>query len=267
MRLTLWLIGLAATAAPAAVPLPAVPSTHVADLAGVLDAGAAARADDWLTRLEQATAAQVVVLTVPTLDGEPVEEFAVRVFAAWKLGQKGHDNGVLVCIAVKDRKYRIEVGYGLEGVMPDGWCGDVGREMFVPAFRRGRYGEGILAGAAAIATRIAQSAGVDLGGVPQRSVTAPARRRKGTSPAVSFLVFVIVALILSARASARRNCVVRRRFGFWDAIWLGQMLSGGRSRRGWSGGSSSWSNWGGGGGSFGGGGGGSSGGGGASGGW
>src|SRR4029453_10581825 len=95
-----------------------------------------------------------VVLTIPTLDGESVEEYAVRVFAAWKLGQKGKDNGVLVVVAPQDRKMRIEVGYGLEGTLPDVAASRVIRNVMTPAFKNGDFDRGIEDGAAAIVAQL-----------------------------------------------------------------------------------------------------------------
>src|SRR5262245_34845103 len=113
------LFGICAVSADAAPNFP-VPSTHVADYANVIDAATRQNLDGWLTELEQKTGAQVIALTIQSLDGEPIESFTLDLAQnKWKLGQKGKDNGVLVCVAVKDRKYRFEVGYGLEGALPD----------------------------------------------------------------------------------------------------------------------------------------------------
>jgi uncharacterized protein len=97
---------------------------------------------------------QIVVLTVPTLGGESVEEYANRVFAAWKLGQKGKDNGVLVVVAPQDRKMRIEVGYGLEGTLPDVAASRIIRNVMTPAFRAGNFDDGIAQGVAAIVAQL-----------------------------------------------------------------------------------------------------------------
>jgi len=118
----------------------------VVDEAGLLDAG-------WRTRLSDLARAaraqnggagpQLQYLLVKTLDGEPIENYSMRVAEAWKLGTKGRDDGVLVVVAVKDRKVRIEVGGGLEGGLTDAQSGRIIRTAIVPAFREGRYGEGL----------------------------------------------------------------------------------------------------------------------------
>ena len=101
--------------APAVTPaIPAHPSQYVVDLAGVFDAPTEARLNAMLHDLEAKTTAQMVVLTLKSLDGEPIENFSHQTAVKWGIGQKGKDNGVLLTVAVKDHKYRIEVGYGLE---------------------------------------------------------------------------------------------------------------------------------------------------------
>ena len=118
-------------------PLPAKPPQYVVDLAGVLDGPTQARLNDLLRRLEAQTTAQVVVLTITSLDGEPLESFSHQTAVTWGIGKKGKDNGVLLTVAVKDHKYRIEVGYGLEATLPDSLVGSLGRQYLVPNFRRG----------------------------------------------------------------------------------------------------------------------------------
>jgi len=242
------------------------PSTHVADYAGVIKPDVASTLDGWLTELEQKTTAQVIVLTVKSLDGLPIEKFTIELMSRWKLGQKGKDNGVLICVSTGDRKYRIEVGYGLEGAMPDSWCGTIGRQYFVPNFRRGDYSTGIYEASVAIANRVAQEYGVSITGL-----AAPVHRleRRGQAGrALGVLVaIIIVSLVIASRSGRGGPGYRRRRGGFWEAMMIGSMLSGSSRRSsGWGGGS--WGGGGGwGGGSFGGGGGGSFGGGGASGGW
>ena len=99
---------------------------------------------------EQATGDQIAVLTVPTLGGEAVEEYAVKVFESWKLGQKGKDNGVLVVVVPQDRKMRIEVGYGLEGTLTDVAASRIIRNVMTPQFKAGDFDRGIADGVTAI---------------------------------------------------------------------------------------------------------------------
>lgn len=99
---------------------------------------------------EDKTTNQIAVLTIPALDGAGIEEYAVAVFKEWKLGQKGKDNGILVVVAPKDRRMRIEVGYGLEGTMPDGVAGSIIRNVMTPYFKQNDYNKGIDEGVNAI---------------------------------------------------------------------------------------------------------------------
>jgi uncharacterized protein len=240
-----------AAAAHASTPEPpAMPRDYVVDLAGVVRSDVKAQLNGYLLQLEQKTTAQVLVLTVQSLDGQAVEEFAFQTKEKWKLGQKGKDNGVLLVVAVKDRKYRIEVGYGLEGVLPDSLVGTIGREYLVPYFKTGDYGTGIQAGTIAIIRTIATHEGVEITGAAARpSRGAGATRPLGKLQMIFLALFGVAALILFI--THPRQCIL---------LILASQMGG---RGGWSGGGGGF----GGGGSFGGGGGGSGGGGGASGGW
>jgi uncharacterized protein len=129
-------------------------SGRVVDDANILSPGARDRLTAMLKAHEEATTNQIVVLTVPTIAPSSIEEFAVKVFETWKLGQKDKDNGVLVVIVPQDRKLRIEVGYGLEGTLTDGAAGDIIRTWMTPAFKAGNYDKGVEDGVAAIAARL-----------------------------------------------------------------------------------------------------------------
>ena len=116
------------------------------DLADVLPAGREARLEERLAAYERETSHQIVLLTVPSLAGDPIEDFSIRVAEAWRIGHAGLDNGIIVIVAPRDREVRIEVGYGLEGVVPDAIAARVLREHMLPAFREGRMADGIEAG-------------------------------------------------------------------------------------------------------------------------
>jgi uncharacterized protein len=119
------------------------PAGRIADLANVIDASTEADLDRRLDELEQKTTSEIAVVTVLSLDGTPVEDYAVRLFKEWGIGQARSDNGVLVLVAPNEREIRIEVGYGLEGVLPDGLAGEIIREHFIPRFREDDYNGGI----------------------------------------------------------------------------------------------------------------------------
>jgi uncharacterized protein len=234
--------------------IPERPLKYVVDLAGILDDATENRLNGYLQELEQKTTAQLVILTIKNLEGESIEDFAIKIaHDKWKLGQKGKDNGVLFLISVKDRKYRIEVGYGLEGVLPDSLVGSLGRDLLVPYFRKGDYSNGIFATTLAMANEIAMDSGVKINGMPivKRGVQ-PASKGKpaGLFNSIVTIVFLVIMVIL----------FIKNPRLFLMLLLFSSM--GGR-RGSWGGGGG----FGGGGGSFGGGGGGGFGGGGASGGW
>ncbi|MBI5642680.1 MAG: TPM domain-containing protein [Deltaproteobacteria bacterium] len=230
---------------------PASPGDYVVDLAGVLDGKTKSGLSALLRELEEKTTAQVVVLTVKNLQGESIEGFSISMVEKWKLGQKGKDNGALIAISLDDRKYRFEVGYGLEGALPDSLSGSIGREYLVPNFKRGDYATGISLASIEIARLIAKSHGVELDGL--KTARAGRKGTSGKKLIMLVLVFIILGLfsILSGKASMVRGRGGRGHGGGWYGGGFGGFGGGG---------------FGGGGGGFGGGGG-SFGGGGASGGW
>ena len=145
-----WCAVAAATPAVLRADLPR-PSGPINDFAQVLSASEVQTLTDLADEVERATGAEIAVATVTSLDGLPLEEYATKLFAAWGIGQAGKDNGVLILVALSERQIRIEVGYGLEGVLPDGLAGQIIRETFEPAFRDNAYGRGIVDGTTRVA--------------------------------------------------------------------------------------------------------------------
>ena len=138
-----------AATALAVLPVPELVA-RVNDGAGLLAVDEAQRLEQRLAAFERETSHQIVVLTVPSLDGEAIESFAFRVAEAWKIGHEGLDNGALIVVASRDRRARIEVGYGLEGVVPDALAARILRDHMIPRFKEGAMGRGIEAGADAL---------------------------------------------------------------------------------------------------------------------
>ena len=249
-----------------------VPQGYVTDLAGVIPAAARGRLEALCAELEQKTGAQLAVVTVRSLDDRPVEDYAVDLFKHLGVGAKKQDSGVLLLVAPKDRKYRIEVGYGLEPVITDARGGDAGRAM-VPLLRQNDFASAIEVAAWQLAQYVADDKGVTLSGSPPtRSVSRPAKTQQW--PISPFALFAILFFVLQIFSAAVRRRTGRRGGGMDGCWWILPFLGGGGGGRGgWGGGYSSgggWGgggNWSGGGGGFGGFGGGSSGGGGASGSW
>src|SRR5258708_6159440 len=114
------------------------PTNFVNDFAGVLDPGTKARLNALALEVQEKAHAQIAIVTVHSLDEKPVEDFAVDLFKAWGVGGKNDNRGVLILLSSGDRKYRVEVGYGLEPILPDGKVGGFGREM-VPILKEGNY--------------------------------------------------------------------------------------------------------------------------------
>ncbi|MDR3324841.1 MAG: TPM domain-containing protein [Spirochaetaceae bacterium] len=115
------------------------------DGAGLLSPAERAQTEAFLLDFDGKTEAQIVVLTVPSLEGDDIDAFSMRVFDAWELGEKGRDSGALLVVCAAERKVAIKTGYGVEGYLTDAKCGLIIREAIAPAFRRGAYGEGIYA--------------------------------------------------------------------------------------------------------------------------
>ena len=194
-------------------PLPAQPSQYVVDLAGVIDADTQARLNAMLKDLETKTSAQVVVLTVDSLDGEPLEDFSHQTAVKWGIGQKGKDNGVLLTVVVKDHKYRLEVGYGLEAILPDSLVGSLGRQYLVPNFRKGDYAAGIVAAVTEIAKTISGEPGGE--SAPNKGMG------KQGQLIIIILVIIGVTLIFIVLSEPRTVGTKRRGRGLGGGSWFG----------------------------------------------
>lgn len=244
----------------------------VNDLANVIDASSAAAMDQMIRALQTATGDSVIVASVKTFAPYgSIEEFAVKLYERAGIGAKGKDNGVLILVAVDDKRARIEVGYGLEGFLTDGFSGDVIRTTMLPAFRRGAYGAGLLDATTAVIERIARERNITLTGMPAPAPERAARNRvKSGGSIVKLIFFVVILLFILGRSGGKSGGTRGGGGAGLLGFILGQMLAGGGRRGGgWSGGGFGGGGFGGGlgGGGFGGFGGGRSGGGGASGGW
>jgi uncharacterized protein len=167
---------------------------RVVDDAHILSDGARAQLTSTLKTHEDATTNQVVVLTVPTLGGSDIESYANNVFHTWKLGQKGKDNGVLLLVVPNDRKMRIEVGYGLEGTLPDGAAGEIIRTWMTPAFKAGNYDKGVEDGVAAIVARLEGHAPEGL--TPVRPSATQRRAIRISSPAMPWPMRILFGLFI-----------------------------------------------------------------------
>jgi uncharacterized protein len=220
------------------------PRGYVNDFANIIDRGRAQQIESACASILQSTGTQIAVVTIENLNGSTIEAEGERYLMGWGVGQKGKDNGVVILVARDDRRVRIEVGYGMEGILPDGLAGEIVRYDMIPRFKQNDYGGGILAAV----YKIGKIAGGEV-------VTYPkSNRRKSNIGNLIYFIFIIVFIIMSMFG--------RRRGRGLGALWfltgfgMGSSMGGGFSSKS-SGGFSS----------FGGFGGGMGGGGGASGGW
>lgn len=168
-------------------------AARVTDLTGTLTQEQRQALEHKLANLEQAKGSQIAVLLVPTTQPETIEQYALRVAEHWKLGRKGVDDGVLLLVAKEDRRLRIEVGYGLEGAIPDAVAKRIIEEIILPRFRGGDFAAGIEAGVEALVSLVS--------GEPLPAPQPPARRALGlfeeTLPVAMMFVFVLGGLLRS----------------------------------------------------------------------
>lgn len=226
--------------------MPPVPATRVSDHAGVLSAPERARLESLLAERERATGAQMLIALFPSLEGENLEDFSIRLAQRWRAGQAGLDNGVILLAFIADRRLRLEVGYGLEARIPDAAAGRIIRESVAPRFREGRYAAGLEEAVNAVYVLVE----------PGGAVASPSRPSRGpgrTELALLFvLAVVVIAVLASVRAARRTPSAYTAGRGGWSApppvIFPPTGWGGGRGGHGGGGGFSP------GGGSFGGGG-------------
>lgn len=244
-------------------------SGHVNDFANVMDAGTKQRIETILTNFERLTGTQIAAVVLPSLNGVPIEEYSEGLYETWGIGGKSGPNknkGALLLLSIGDRKTRLEVGYALEGDLPDGLAGETIRRMR-PALQQGQYGQGMELGVRTLVDTLAEKWNVNIDGIDRRfAYRAPAEPEPLGGKAILamigvFLLFLILMSII-ARKARRNPAVGNQRGGASDLWWMAPIIF---NRGGGSFGGGSWgSNSGWGDNSGGGGGGGSSGGGGGS---
>jgi len=201
------------------------PQGPVNDFADVISPEYEQKLTQVAAELLQKTGVAVVVATVPDIGGEDYNEYANRLYQAWGIGKKGEDKGVLLFVTIKERKMRIETGYGVEGIIPDGLAGEIRDNYMIPYLKQNRFGEGLLSGTLAIAGVIAKDAGVSLTG--QAPMRRPARKRSKWSGLFGFLFFLLVLFSMGRG---------RRRGGLLPLLLLGSMGGRGGYGRGGFGG-------------------------------
>ncbi len=228
--LVICLLALASSARLHAQPLPPALTGAVNDFAGVIDAGNRQAITDLSGRLQQATGDWLVVATVKTVEPYPdIQSYANKMFenggrGIGKREDGKSDNGILVLLAVDDRKVWVEVGYGLEPYITDGLSGQISRETMRPRFREGDYGGGLLAGAEQIAARLAEARGTTLPGL---SAARPARPQSGGGFPWWLILLLLYLLFITS---------FRRRRRYWGGPWSGWSSGAGGFGAGFGGG-------------------------------
>ena len=194
------------------------PVGFVNDFAGVIDSSSSAEMEAIAGALQQKTGAEIAVVTVNSI--EPygsIDEYSIELATTWGVGKKGEDTGILLLLAMQERRIKLEVGYGLEGVIPDGLAGEILDQSVMPPLRDGEYGTGLLKGVQAVAGIIAKEYDVELGDYQL------GESRRYTRPAIptGLIMFIFFALFFGGG-----------RFLFWPLLFMGRTAS----RRGFYGG-------------------------------
>lgn len=192
-----------------------VPVGHVNDFAGVLSSVEKQTLEDSLVTYEKDTGNEIAIALIRSLEGDTVEEKAVRLFEEWKIGKKGKDNGILFLAAIDDRKMRIEVGYGLEPLLTDGQAGEIIRNSIAPEFKKNNYVAGITAGVAAIQAQ--------LSGSPIENNTTSTTSDKDTMSG-NLMVIIILVVLFCLQGIFVYCCSFLARS---KSIWLGGLVGGG----------------------------------------
>ena len=232
------------TSAQKSIPKP-VPARLVVDNANILTAAEVETLERKLVALDDSTSNQIAIVTVKSLNGEALEDVAVATFRDWGIGNKKTRNGVLVLVAIEDRKIRIEVGYGLEGAIPDVTANDIINNDIKPNFKQGNY----YAGLDAAVNNLSKAASGEYHVAREKKSSG-----KGGGNILGIIIIIVIIIVMASRGGGRGGGG-----GFIAPLLLGSMLGGGGRGGGFGGGDS--------GGGFGGFGGGGSGGGGSSGSW
>lgn len=202
------------------------PDGYVSDFAKVLDPASKQELERYCAQIESATGAQIALVTIETLGGEPVEDVANSIYRKWGIGKKGKDEGIMLLLVTRDHRSRLEVGYGLEPIIPDGLAGSILREMR-PALRENAFGDALKVAAQRIGSIITQAKDV--------RVDAPLQpqRRRAPEPMIPWPLLMMMGVFgLMAILGRRRSS--RGGGGFLPGLILGNLM--GRGNSGYGGG-------------------------------
>jgi len=207
---TAFILILALSAPLAALEVPR-PTGYVNDKAGLISQTVELKLEQFLREFENSDSTQISVLTIPSLDGEALEDYSLKVFENWKIGQLGKDNGALLLVAKTERKIRIEVGYGLEGRLTDLLAGRIIDREISPKFKQGDYDGGIISGILAMAEAVR--------GEYAGSGTKKSQKKKSSPFGLIFLLFFLGPFL--SRIGGRRNSRYRRSGIFFGGPFMG----------------------------------------------
>lgn len=207
------------------------PQGYLSDFAGVVDPASRQKIELYCARLEKATGAQMAIVTLQSLDGEPIEEVANDLFRRWGIGKKGEDNGLLFLLVIQDRRSRLETGFGIEPIINAGQAGSLLRSMRT-ALRQNQYGEALWVAATAMGDKIAAAKGVqvDMGAPRPRAAPEPV---SSDIPWPMIIGGIFLLLMIMGRGGRRGG---GGGGGFLPGLILGNMLGGRSSYGGYGGG-------------------------------
>jgi uncharacterized protein len=209
------------------------PQGYVSDFARVVDPASKADLERYCAELEKSAGVELALVTLPSLEGEPIEDVANLLHRKWGVGKKKTDEGALLLLAIRERRSRLEVGYGLEPVLPDGAAGALLREMR-PALRENQYGDALILAARGLGSRIAQAKNVRVEGAPAvRNARPDAGEPWDIGAVVLFGGLLALAILFFTRRGAARR--MSRHGG---GMWIPPIFTGGWGGGGWGG---SWS--------------------------
>jgi uncharacterized protein len=175
------------------------PVGWVNDFAQVIDSEYERRLINLITEVERKTGAEIAIATIETSYPKSIDMYAVELFTKWGIGKKDKDNGVLIVLSLKEKQVWIETGYGVEGILPDGLCGEIYRKILRPNFRQGKFGEGLLLATTVIADKIGKEYGVKITGTEVARPIYYNRRRVGICGLLSPFLFLFLFFLIFGR--------------------------------------------------------------------
>lgn len=179
------------------------PVGAVNDFAGVISPRYERSMESLAREVLEKTKTSVVVVTIKEIGGDDPADYANRLYEAWGIGAKGEDKGVLIFLALQERRIRIETGYGVEGILPDGLVGDILDRYVIPYLGKGDYDKGLSSAMVAVSSVIAKDAGVSLSGAPQTRRQPASRQKKAPSLFSLILLLIVMSLLLGTRQGRR----------------------------------------------------------------